>query len=359
MAEDESGAEKKHDPSGKGWEEAAEKGQIPRSMDFASAAVIVSGAAGLVFGSDPMRRQIERVFNRFLDGRGPYTFTMTDATQWQWEVMEILVIATYVPLTAILVGVLMANIAQSGFMIASKSLEPDINKFNLISSFKEMYLSWTPWVEMLKSVAKMVVLGFVVFYAVNDLISELPLMVTYGPAQMMSVMATTAWRVVVYSLPFIIIIAVADYSYSYYKQFQQLKRTDQQVRDESKDQDGNQEMKGERKKRARELAFGSIIAAVSDADVIVTNPTHFAVALSYKAELGGAPVVLCKGVDEMALKIRAEARRVGVPRVENRSLARALYAKVKAGHMIPEELFGPVAKVLAVVFRRRTKKKRT
>lgn len=359
MAEDESGSEKKHDPSGKGWEEAAEKGQIPRSMDFASAAVIVSGAAGLVYGSVPMRRQVERVFNRFLDGRGPYTFTMTDATQWQWEIMEILAVATYVPLLAILAGVVLVNIAQSGFMIASKSLEPDIQKFNLISSFKEMYLSATPWVEMLKSVAKMLVLGIVVYFAVEDVINELPLMVTYGPAQMMSVMATTAWRVVVYSLPFILMIAVADYSYSYYKQYNQLMRTDQQVRDESKDQDGNQEMKGERKKRARELAFGSIIAAVADADVVVTNPTHFAVALSYKAEAGGAPIVLCKGIDEMALKIRAEARRVGVPRIENRSLARALYAKVKAGHPIPEELFGPVAKVLAVVFRRRSKTKRS
>ena len=328
-----------------------------RSQDFASAAVIVVVRLGS-FGSVPMQRQVERVYNRFLDGRGPYTFTLTDAIQWQWEVMEILVLATYVPLGVILIGVIVANLSQTGFQIASKALEPNFQKFNIFAGFKQMYMSWTPWVEMLKSLAKMVVLSVVCYFAVSDLISELPLMVTYGPAQMMSVMSTTAWRMVTYSLPFILIIAVGDYSYSYYQQFQQLKRTDQQVRDESKDQEGNQEMKGERKKRARELAFGSIIAAVSDADVIVTNPTHFAVALSYKPELGGAPVVLCKGVDEMALKIRAEARRVGVPRIENRSLARALYAKVKSGHMIPEELFGPVAKVLAIVFRRRAKKKR-
>ena len=135
--------------------------------------------------------------------------------------MEILVLATYVPLATIVVGVILANLAQSGFMIASKALEPDIQKFNLISSAKQMYFSWTPWVEMLKSVAKMIVLGAVVYFAVNDLISELPLMVTYGPAQMMSVMATTAWRVVIYSLPFILIIALADYSYSYYQQFEQ------------------------------------------------------------------------------------------------------------------------------------------
>jgi flagellar biosynthetic protein FlhB len=356
--EDESGAEKKHDPSGKGWEDAAEKGQIPRSQDFASAAVIVCGAVGLIFGSVPMRREVERVYNRFLDGRGPYTFTLTDATQWQWEVMEILVLATYVPMLTILFGIFVANLAQTGFTLSPKAMEPDLQKFNLVKGFKQMYFSWTPWVEMLKSVAKMVVLTWVCYYAVNDLINELPLMVTYGPAQMMSVMTTTAWRMVIYSLPFILIIAFGDYAYSYYKQFNQLKRTDQEVRDESKDQEGNQEMKGERKKRARDLAFGSIIAAVADADVVVTNPTHFAVAISYKAELGGAPIVLCKGVDEMALKIRAEARRLGVPRIENRSLARVLYAKVKSGHVIPEDLYGPVAKVLAVVFRRRAKRKK-
>jgi flagellar biosynthetic protein FlhB len=357
MAEDESGQEKKHEPSSKGWEEAAEKGQIPRSMDFASAAVIVCGAGGLVFGSHSMRQQVERVYNRFLDGRGPYSFTMTDATQWQWEIMEMLVLATWVPLAAIMVGVILVNLAQSGFQISSKALEPNLDKFNLVSGFKQMYFSWTPWVEMLKSVLKMVVLSVVVYFAVSDLIHELPLMVTYGPAQMMDMMATTAWRVVIYSLPFILIIATGDYAYSYYQQYQQLLRTDQQVRDENKDQEGNQEMKGERKKRARELAFGSIIAAVSDADVVITNPTHFAVALSYNAEVGGSPIVLCKGVDEMALKIQVEARRIGVPRIENRSLARALYAKVKAGHMIPEDLFGPVAKVLAIVFRRRAKRK--
>ena len=122
LMEDESAKRKNMTHLAKGWREAAEKGQIPRSQDFASAAVIVCGAAGLIFGSVPMQRQVERVYNRFLDGRGPYTFTLTDAIQWQWEVMEILVLATYVPLGVILIGVIVANLSQTGFQIASKAL---------------------------------------------------------------------------------------------------------------------------------------------------------------------------------------------------------------------------------------------
>ena len=127
----------------------------------------------------------------------------------------------------------------------------------------------------------------------------------------------------------------------------------QQLKDESKEMEGDPHMKAARKARARQIAFGQTLREVQKADLILTNPTHYAVALRYRAEEASAPTVVAKGVDHMALKIIAEAARHDIPRVENRPLARALYAVAKEGRMIPEEMYGPVAKVLAVILKRR------
>ena len=158
-------------------------------------------------------------------------------------------------------------------------------------------------------------------------------------------------------LPVILVIAVGDYSYQKWKNSEDLKMTDQEVKDQAKQQEGDPQMKGMRKQRARQIAMGQMMSALPEADVVVTNPTHYAVALRYKRGTDEAPIVLAKGVDFLALKIRQEARNLGVPTVEDRPLARALHARVDVNRPIPEDLFGPVAKVLAIIYRRQARRR--
>jgi type III secretion system FlhB-like substrate exporter len=159
------------------------------------------------------------------------------------------------------------------------------------------------------------------------------------------------------ALPVAVAIGAADYAYQRWSMSEQMKMSKQDVKQEMKEQDGDPLFKARRRQLARQIAFSRQIADVQKADVVLTNPTHYAIALRYRKEEAAAPIVLARGVDALAMKIRAEASRHDVPTVENRPLARALYAKAKVGRPIPKDFFGPVAQVLAVVYKRRAARK--
>ena len=151
-------------------------------------------------------------------------------------------------------------------------------------------------------------------------------------------------------LPIILVIAVGDYTYQKWKNAEDLKMTDQEVKDQAKQQEGDPQLKGMRKRRARQIAMGQMMSALPEADVVVTNPTHYAVALEYDSEKMGAPVMIAKGADLVAKRIRDLAKENGIPIVSNPPLARALYA-IDIGREVPEEQYKAVAEVIGYVLR--------
>jgi flagellar biosynthetic protein FlhB len=157
------------------------------------------------------------------------------------------------------------------------------------------------------------------------------------------------------ALPVAIVIAALDYAYQYWRMDEKMKMTTQEMKEEHKEQEGDPHVKAARKARARQIAFARTLRNVKKADLVITNPTHFAVALRYRAHEAPAPVVVAKGIDHMALRIRQEAAKYDIPCIENRALARALYPLAEEGHVIPEDFFGPVARTLATVLKRRKK----
>jgi len=217
--------------------------------------------------------------------------------------------------------------------------------------------SWMPLVELAKGLGKFVLLGAITLWAVWDRLDEIPIIATYDPIVLVKELGDMVFTVFLACLPVILVIAVGDYVYQKWKNSEDLKMTDQEVKDQHKQQDGDPQMKSMRKQRARQIAMGQMMSALPEADVVVTNPTHYAVALRYKRGQDAAPVVLAKGVDFLALKIRTEARKLGVPTVEDRPLARALHAKGEVNRPIPEDLFGPVAKVLAIIYKRQARRR--
>ena len=288
---------------------------------------------------------------------GPQEMDKNQLLELAGRSMMVCFYAMFLPMGVMVVAAVMAGLAQTWGRLATKAMELDITKLNPISGFKQMYMSPMPFVELAKGVGKFAALGAVTLWAVWDKLDEIPIMSTYDPIILVKELGDLVFTVFAACLPIILLIAIGDYTYQKWKNGEDLKMTDQEVKDQAKQQDGDPQMKSMRKQRARQIAMGQMMSALPEADVVVTNPTHYAVALRYKRGKDAAPIVLAKGVDFLALKIRAEARNLGVPTVEDRPLARALYAKVDVNQHIPEDMFGPVAKVLAIIYRRQARRK--
>ena len=196
-------------------------------------------------------------------------------------------------------------------------------------------------------------LGYLVYLAFYDRIELIPNLIWADPSELPDVffefLLIVFWRALIVA----VLISIIDYSYQYYKTEESLKMSVQDIKDEQKNIEGDPKFKGYRMKRQREIAMNTIKQAIPKADVVVTNPTHFAVALRYRREEGDAPIVLAKGVDFLAHKIREIANENNVPLVENAPLARGLYYKTREGQMIAPEFFTAVAEILAAIYRRK------
>ena len=353
MAENQDGLEKKHDPGEKKWREAAEKGNIARSSDLASGAVVFGAAMVLTFGTDWVTEPITALARRMFLAVEFRAFDQESAVGLLQESLWATAAAVIVPLGMAMVVGTMVHLAQSQAQWASKALEPKWDRLNPIDGIKNQYMSWTPVVELGKGVAKIGALGTAGYFAVESRLGEIPAMAFIAPSELYQIMIELGWMLVLASTPIVLLIGAADYAYSAYQLTENLKRTDQELKDDRKQTDGDPRFKAQRRQMARKMLVGGGLGQVRLADVVVTNPTHYAIALRYDRDKDIAPIVVAKGVDLLAQKIRREALRCGVPRVEDRPLARALYAKVELNMPIPESLYRAVAKVLAVIQRRR------
>jgi flagellar biosynthetic protein FlhB len=350
MAESE-GGEKKHEPGGRTLADAEARGQIARSADLATLAVVVAG--GLVLANnlygivDPIAELARRVF------APPGALSTTDVLAlWRatgWAVL----VAAIQPLGAVALAATAVHLAQTRFGLAWANLEFDLSRLDPTNGIQRVFAPQQAAVELVKSVLKLLVPVLIVAWAMTARFADLPRAATLDVSQQIALLTDLGLSIVIYTCPALIVIAAADYGYSWWTVRESLMRTDQQVKDENKEQEGDPRMKATRMRRAREIVFSNAVRKLKEADVLVTNPTHFAVALRYRRGHDVAPVVVVKGMDHLALRLREEARRMGIPSIENRPLARGLYSRVKAGQLVPPDLYGPVARVLAVVLRRR------
>ncbi|MCA9491495.1 MAG: EscU/YscU/HrcU family type III secretion system export apparatus switch protein [Myxococcales bacterium] len=357
MAENEDGQEKKHAPSEKKWEDAAEKGQTPKSQDVNAAVVLLIGGLVLANGNALVVLAFRRSLVGSMKSLPVTTMDLQSAQELAFTTMQTIGIAVAVPLLAVMVAATLANLAQTGMRTAPKALEPDINRLNALSNAKQQYMSWTPLVELGKGLAKVLaVSGGALLGVWNDL-DQVAGLSLVAVEEMPVLLGTLTVRLLLGAIPVVIVIAGADYAYTVWRMTEQLKRTDKELKDEQKDVDGDPHMKARRKQMARQMLFSGSMKAVTEADVVVTNPTHFAVALRYRRGRDVAPVVVAKGVDAGAKRIREAARDARVPLVENRPLARQLWKVAKVDRPIPEDLYGPVARVLAVVWARKRKRR--
>lgn len=245
---------------------------------------------------------------------------------------------------------LSASVLQVGFLYNEDALSPDFEKINPISGFQRL-LSLRSLVEGIKAMLKMAVIAATAYYIIKSSLHVLPQMVTLAPHEILSFLIENIFRLILGVGGVLVVIAAADYFFQRYQMEEQMKMTKQEIRDEVKTREGDPLIKARIRKIQKEVAQRRMMADVPKADVIITNPTHLAIALKYSPEKYAAPVMLAKGQDHLALRIRELAKEHNIPIVENKPLARAMFKTMEIGQVIPRELFAAVAEVLAYVFK--------
>lgn len=250
--------------------------------------------------------------------------------------------------TAMILGIV-SNVAQTGPMWATERLRPDFNRLNPLTGAKQ-FVSARSLVELAKSSFKIGLIGWIAYGTVRGSYPQLMLMTRMDVPQGVAIVGELVFRLAFRVVGTLLVIAALDYAYQRYAFEKSIRMTKEEVKQEHKQTEGNPQIKSRMRARQRELSKKRMMQDVPAADVVITNPTHFAVALKYNAEEHTAPRVVAKGQDLMALKIRELAQHNDVPIVENPPLARALYKQVDIGREVPADLYEAVAEVLAFVY---------
>jgi len=352
MAESESGADKSEEPTGKRLEESRKKGQIARSKELNTLAVTLTGTVALIiFGA--------YMGNALLDiMRGNFSLPRDVLMNEGSMALHLLasgkqaLLAAQPFLIALLIASVIGPIAFGGWLFSAEALQPKASRMNPLAGLKRMF-SVQALVELLKALAKFLVILAVALVVLSVDQDDL-LAIANEPleAAILHSLKVVGWSAFWLSCGLILIAAV-DVPFQLWSHKQKLMMTKQEVRDEYKDTEGKPEVKGRIRQLQREMAERRMMQAVPQADVVITNPTHFAVALKYDPENGGAPVMLAKGGDFLALKIREIAQEHQVMVLESPALARAVYYSTELDQEIPAGLYLAVAQVLAYVYQLR------
>ena len=351
MAED-SDAEKTEPASQKRLEQAREEGDVPRSREVATFTVLMAAGAGLWMTGEGLIRQLSSALVSGLALTPEQVFD-ADVLINRILVDLVRVLLACLPLgVAVMVVALVSPLLVGGWLFTGKAVMPNFGKLNPINGIGNMF-STNALVELFKAVAKALVVGLVAWLVVmkqKDAVIGLAVEpLKLGTAHLLHILASS-FLFIVGALGF---IAAIDGPYQMWHYANKLKMTRQELIQESKESDGNPQIKAKIRQLQREMAKRRMMADVPTADVVVTNPTHYAVALKYDDGMRGAPRVVAKGTDETAAKIREIAREHKVAMLEAPPLARALFKHTEIGDEIPEALYAAVAEVLAYVFQLR------
>lgn len=247
---------------------------------------------------------------------------------------------------------LVINVIQVGWKVTGKPLKPKLDRFNPISGFKRI-LSKDSVFEFFKSVLKISLIIYVAYTAIKDHTNDIFILYDIPLGQAIALCGDVIINAGLKISIVYLVIGIADFIYQKYRFNEEMKMTKQEVKDEYKSTEGNPEIKGRQRQRMREASRQRMMQDVPKADVVITNPTHLAIAIKYEPEVNRAPIVLAKGEDYLAQKIRELARENNIEIVENKPLARMLYTNVDVGGEIPPELYQAVAEILAMVYNMR------
>ncbi|MGH2875239.1 MAG: flagellar biosynthesis protein FlhB [Solirubrobacteraceae bacterium] len=338
-------------PTAKRRDEARRKGQVAKSAEVSNVTVLMAGlAAVLILGPKVISGTAETMQSAFALAAKPHTVTSAAGLHGLMTMGLRVLESTVAPIAGIcLVGALLSNVAQVGWHPSMEKLKPDFRRLSPVSGFKNVFGKQMA-VQVGEVLAKVAVVGAVVAMTLIPEITNMSTMVGASPSALGSLMSSSAKSIVLRVVIAYLFIAAVDLIWQRRRHQKSLKMTKQEVKDEAKNAETPPEVRSAIRRRQLQAARARMMAAVPTADVVVTNPTHYAVALRYDGTLP-APVVVAKGKNLIAAQIRRIASEHDIPIVPDPPLARSLHAMVEVDRMIPAELYAAVAQVLAFVYR--------
>jgi flagellar biosynthetic protein FlhB len=358
MAQNE-GQEKTEQPTGKKLSDARDKGEVAKSTEISSFAVFSFGMIILYVARDLLGDNLAYVATMIF---GSLHELRMSASLLQLYFAKTL-LYFFITLSPFLIGLmfvgLAANIGQVGFKLSPKAFKPKLSKFNPISGIKRLFFSSRSYVELLKTLLKLILVGGFTYIILEDLVAESISFVNLTIPEILAEMVDGAYSLIWKVAILYLLIAASDFIFQKYKFKKDMMMTKQEVKEEQKQVEGDPLIKSKIRSLQFEAAKKRMFESLPEADVVITNPTHYAIAIKYDPAKNSAPVVLAKGVDSLAQKIKKIATENNIPLHEDRELARALYKVCDIGDAIPEKLFHAVAKVLAYIYNLKKSKKKS
>lgn len=352
MAEDQDESSKTEEPSAKRLQDAEKRGDVLKSSEVGHWFGLAAGLGAIVIIALVTGPQMGRRLAGFIDHGWSIPVDGRGGIDLLFEVGVDLLTGLGLPLLLLSVAAIGGHALQHKILFTTEKMKPDLSKLSPLKGLGRIF-SRQGLVEFVKGIAKIVAVGTGATLAAMPTFSTLIDSPLHDFSDLAGLILQSVIRLFGGALVVLAVIAGADYMFQRFERLRRLRMTKQEVKDEHKQQEGDPQIKGRQRQLARARIRRRMMAAVPTADVVITNPTHFAVALKYDSGTMGAPVVVAKGVDSLAARIRALAEESSVPLVENPPLARALYAAVEVDEEVPPEHYRAVAEVIGFVLRRR------
>ena len=338
--------------------QARKKGQVAQSREISSAAILIGATGVFYFWGSRMVGRFTEFIHAFYQNIGTLDVQQSSVPMLFWEIMQ-QVFWVLLPLLAVVVlAALAANVAQIGFLVIEEPFAFKFSKLDPVSGVKRLF-SMRSFAELVKSLLKMAFVGLVAFTMVKGQAGAMPSLMQVGVSGILAFFGQVAFKVCAYTCLAMIVLAAMDYAFQRWQHEKDLRMTKQEVKDEFKQTEGDPKIKSRIRAIQMEMARRRMMDQVPEATVVITNPTHLAVALKFDAATMSAPRVVAKGAGFVAERIRAVADEHQVPIVEQKPLARSLFRGVDIGAYIPADLYQAVAEILAYVYRLRELKGQT
>ncbi len=349
MAENDQDQERTEDATSRRREDAREKGQVARSTEIVSVGILVACLIYFYFGAAGLLKNIMELMTSGFRSAAQFNLTQDSLTYLVSDyVFKGFIILFPIMLTVIIAAIL-GNMLQIGVMFSAESVTPKFSKIDPIKGFQRLF-SLRSIVELIKNICKICIISLVAYFVVKgELANVIPLM-DQSIWGLLTYFGRICFKIILTITIVLVILAILDYIYQRWEYEKSLRMTKQEIKDEYKNTEGDPLIKSRIRRLQREIAQKRMMAAVPKADVIITNPTHLAVAIQYDHENMMAPKVVAKGANLIAEKIKEIARENDIPIVEDKPLAQVLYKMVDVDQWIPEDLYRAVAEVLAFVY---------
>ena len=349
MAENDKDQERTEQATPKRREESREKGQVAKSREVSSAAILAACMIYFYFNASGMMDQLQEMIRWIFMESAQQDFTV----RAMHRLIVGLALKTAIWMIPLLLTVLaiglLSNVIQVGILFSAEPILPKLSKIDPIQGFQRLF-SLKSLVELFKNILKMSIVGIVAYQTVKKEIIVLPTLMDQSVSGILIYIGRTSYRIMGLACIVLIMLAILDYAYQRWEHEKSLRMSKKDIRDEYKHTEGDPVIKGRIKRQQREMARKRMMANVPRADVVITNPTHLAVALRYDSEKMIAPVVIAKGAGFIAEKIKEISKVHSIPVIENKPLAQVLYKIVDVDQVVPENLYKAVAEILAYVY---------